>query len=207
LYVRVRTSSYRSTVIALLIALSSALGCQHAPADEDRPPSALVATSLTDQDGRSRTLAEFAGKTLIFSLFFTSCPTVCPRETRALVEVQRRLSPALKERVRFVSLSVDPENDTPEAMRRFALAMGADLSGWSFVRADAAATQALAKELNAFAGDASGQAAPSGHTTSVYLFDGKGRLMQRYAGSPLDGARLAREVEALDLWFRKKEHT
>ena len=47
----------------------------------------------------------------------------------------------------------------------------------------------------------------AGHTTAAYLFDGSGRLMQRYAGSPLDAARLAREIEQLDAWFRKKKAT
>lgn len=142
---------------------------------------------------------------MIFSVFFSSCPTVCPRETQALSQVQRQLAPALKQRVRFVSLSVDPENDTPEAMRKFALANGADLSSWSFVRASADATRSLTQELAAFAVPSSKtQAEPSGHTTAVYLFDGSTRLMQRYAGSPLDVLRLVHEVEQLDSWFQKK---
>ncbi|HYJ09223.1 MAG TPA: SCO family protein [Polyangiaceae bacterium] len=160
---------------------------------------------MTDQEGRVHSFADFRGKTVVFSFFFTSCPTVCPREVQALSQVQRRLSPELKERVRFVTLSVDPENDTPEAMRKFALANGAAVSGWSFVRTSAAATRLLGQELAAFAASSTVQAEPSGHTTAVYLFDGSGRLMQRYGGSPLDVPRLASEVERLDTWFRKKE--
>jgi len=117
--------------------------------------------------------------------------------------VQQQLSPALRERVQFVSLSVDPENDTPDAMRRFALANGADLNGWSFVRASADTTRVLTQELAAFAAP-SKTTEPSAHTTAVYLFDGSKRLMQRYGGSPLDELRLVHEVEQLDLWFQKK---
>jgi protein SCO1/2 len=164
----------------------------------------LAAAALTDQDGRALSFADFAGKTVIFSVFFSSCPTVCPRDTQALSEVQRQLSPALKQRVRFVSLSVDPENDTPEAMRRFALVNGADLSGWSFVRANADTTRALSQELAAFARPSPAQVEPAGHTTAVYLFDGSTHLMQRYAGSPLDVLRLVHEVEELDGWFQKR---
>lgn len=115
------------------------------------------------------------------------------------------MSAELRERVRFVTLSVDPDNDTPEAMRKFALTHGADLSGWSFVRTSAAATRALGQELAAFEGPSKTQAEPSGHTTAVYLFDGNGRLRQRYGGSPLDVPRLASEVEQLDVWFRKEK--
>ena len=123
--------------------------------------------------------------------------------------MQRQLSPALKQRVRFVSLSVDPENDTPEAMRKFALANGADLNSWSFVRASVPATRALTRELAALATAAKteAEAEPSSHTTAVYLFDGSERLMQRYAGSPIDVVRLVHEVEALDSWFQKKNRT
>jgi protein SCO1/2 len=191
------------------LALTLLGGCDRAPT-EDRAagagaPAALAAAPLTDQDGQARSFSDFRGKTVVFSFFFTSCPTVCPRETQALAQVQRRLSPAVRERVRFVTLSVDPENDTPEVMRRFALTNGADLSGWSFVRTTSVATRALGQQLAAFEGPAKAQAEPSGHTTAVHLFDGTGRLMQRYAGSPLDVPRLAAEVERLDVWFRNEE--
>jgi protein SCO1 len=184
------------------------MGCNRQATDvrevASGPSPALAAAALTDQEGRALSFAALGGKTVIFSVFFTSCPTVCPRETQALSEVQRQLSPALKQRVRFVSLSVDPENDTPEAMRKFALANGADLNSWSFVRASVPATRALTQELAALATSAKAAAEPSSHTTAVYLFDGSSRLMQRYAGSPIDVSRLVHEIEALDAWFQKE---
>jgi len=195
----------------VLLALTAGAGCHRATTDEREatagPPSALTAAALTDQDGRALSFADFGGKTVVFSVFFSSCPSVCPRETQALSQVQRQLSPALKQRVQFVSLSVDPENDTPEAMRKFALANGADLNGWSFVRASADTTRALTRELTVFAAPSRTQEEPSGHATAVYLFDGGERLRQRYAGSPLDVSRLVHEVEALDRWFQKKNIT
>jgi protein SCO1/2 len=207
LYVELGRWKCLRAVAALLIALLG--GCDRAASDDRAAgrgaPAALLSATLTDQEGRARSFADFRGKTVVFSVFFTSCPTVCPRETRALSEVQRRLSPALRERVRFVTLSVDPENDTPEAMRKFALTNGADLNGWSFVRTTAAATRALGQQLTAFEGPAKAQAEPSAHTTAVYLFDGSGRLMQRYGGSPLDVPRLASDVEQLDVWFRNEK--
>lgn len=193
----------------MLFALVGAAGCDRTATDERAtaagPSSALTAAALTDQDGRALAFADLAGKTVIFSVFFTSCPTVCPREAQALAQVQRQLSPALEPRVRFVSLSVDPENDTPEAMRKFALANGADLNGWSFVRASAPATRAITQELATFATPSNAE--PSRHTTAVYLFDGSQRLVQRYAGDPIDVVRLVHEVEALDTWFQKKNKT
>ena len=206
-----RCQKFLLLATTVLVAGAWGEGCHRAstgdqPAAEEAP-TALASAALTDQDGRALTIADFHGKTLVFSFFFTSCPSVCPREAQALADVQRRLSPALKARVRFVSLSVDPDNDTPEALKRFALANGADLSDWSFVRSSEQATRALTKEFGVFDAAAKAKTTPAGHTTAAYLFDGSGRLMQRYAGSPLDAARLAREIEQLDAWFRKKKAT
>jgi protein SCO1 len=168
-------------------------------------PVALASAALTDQEGRRVKLSDFAGKTLVLNFLFASCPSVCPRETRALSEVQRSLPPGLEPRVRFVSVTVDPDNDTPETLKKFATDHFADLRSWSFVRASGSETSALLREMGALAGNPPAQAAPAGHTTSVYLFDGSGRLKQRYAGSPLDVARLAREIAAVDVWFRSQQ--
>jgi hypothetical protein len=81
------------------------------------------------------------------------------------------------------------------------------LNGWSFVRASTPATRALTEELAALVTPSKAEAEPSRHTTAVYLFDGSQRLMQRYAGSPIDVLRLVHEVEALDTWFQKKNKT
>jgi protein SCO1/2 len=186
-----------------------AAGCHRAAGAKGRAsagsPAALASARLTDQDGDSRQFADFQGKTVVLSFFFASCPSVCPRETRALAEVQNRLSPALKRRVQFVSFSVDPDNDSPEKLKSFAEANGANLDGWSFVRASASDTTALTRELEVFGDPKRAEAAPVGHGTSIYLFDGRGHLMQRYAGSSLDVPRLAREIAQLDDWLRTQE--
>lgn len=194
------------TATFVLLALAGASGCRRAPSDE-HAAAPWTKVALTDQDGHARSFADFQGKTVVLGLFFTSCPTICPRETRSLSELQRALSAGLKERVRFVSLSVDPEHDTSEAMRQFAIANGADLKSWSFVRASEPDTRALARQLSMFEGPSQAQAAPASHSTAVYLFDSAGRLRQRYAGSPLDVARLARELERLDAWMSERSRS
>jgi len=164
-------------------------------------PSALARATFTDQDGRTLNLAALSGQILVLDFFFTSCPRVCPLQAKALSEVRRTLSPELRSRVRFLSLSVDPDNDTPAALKAFALTNGVEQTGWSFVRASAAETHAITAEFEALDPRAPGERA-STHTTNIFLFDPGGRLMQRYAGSPVDVAHLAREIEQLDAWSR-----
>lgn len=183
------------TTLALLAMGGASTGCGRAEAQEQRgpAPAALAGVALTDQDGKPLGASELGGKPLVVSFMFTSCPSVCPKQTRALTQVRRGLSSQARERVKFLSLSVDPEHDTPEKLGEFARQNGADLAGWSFARASVEGTRALTTRLVAF--DAATGSAPSAHTTAVYLFDARGNLLQRYAGGAIDVPRLTREVE------------
>jgi protein SCO1 len=187
-------SSRSKLVITLALLMAVVSGCGRAEAQEQRRavPAALAGVTLTDQDGKPLGANELGGKPLVVSFMFTSCPSVCPRQTRALSQVRRGLSSWARERVQLLSLSVDPEHDTPAKLREFALENGADLEGWAFARSSADGTRTLTTRLAAF--DAGTGSEPSGHSTAAYLFDARGTLLQRYGGA-IDVARLTREIE------------
>lgn len=182
-------------VLALALALGAwCSGCQnHKSVD---PPQVFAGISLVDQHASPLAAEQLSGRVLVVSFMFTSCPSVCPRQTEALVAVRRALPPPVRERVRFLSVSVDPDNDSPLALADFARSHGADVDGWSFVRSDAAGTALLGSRLAVF--DRRAEPSPGGHGTAIYLFDRGGRLVQRYRGAPVEVAHLARELIALD---------
>lgn len=171
-------------------------GCTRAEVAE--LPEVLAGVPLTDQNGASLEGPELAGKTLLLNFMFTSCSAVCARQTRALNDVRNALPAATRERVQFVSVSVDPDNDDPAALKRFAAKQGADVPGWSFVHSNAFHTQQLTLRMAAFEPGSGARPTPSAHTLGLYLFDRQGRLIQRYTGSPIDVQRIARELVALD---------
>ncbi|RYZ01927.1 MAG: SCO family protein [Myxococcales bacterium] len=183
----------RGAAMGLLLAALS-VSCQR------QEPSALAATfedvSLTDQDGAALVAAALTDQVVLVNFMFTSCPVVCPRQTEALAQVRAALPSPIRERVRFISASVDPDNDTPRALQQFARAHHAAAHGWSFVRSDAEGTAKLTSRLAAF--EPGTAPSPSAHGTSIYLFDRGGRLVQRYRGAPLDVSHLARELSLLD---------
>jgi protein SCO1/2 len=72
------------------------------------------------------------GKIVLLSFTYTRCNGSCPRSTANLVRVQRLLGERVGRDVFILSLTLDPENDTPEALRRHAEAIGAG-PGWTFV--------------------------------------------------------------------------
>jgi protein SCO1 len=94
--------------------------------------------------------------------------------------------------VQFLSISLDPSRDTPQTLREYARTMRIDDAEWRFATGSPsdidAITRALGVKREALA---DGQI---DHTLVVILFDAKGRLLQRYAGSEVDTARLVREI-------------
>lgn len=91
--------------------------------------------SLTDHAGRAVTAETLRGHVWAAAFFFTRCPTVCPRITRRMRDLQQS---AAKDdvKVELVSFSVDPEHDTPTVLSAYAKQYGADLSTWRFLTGD-----------------------------------------------------------------------
>jgi len=91
---------------------------------------------LTDQDGREVTYeGEYRGSVLLVNFIFTTCPDVCPLLTKQMEKVQGRLSTAAPY-IRLISISVDPETDTPPILRAYGEKYGARFRSWSFLTGD-----------------------------------------------------------------------
>jgi protein SCO1/2 len=135
---------------------------------------------LVDQAGAPVSLAGLRGRVLLVDFVYTHCPGPCPILTGTHVAVQRALPPELAERVHFVSISLDPARDTPEALRAYAVARGADLARWSFLTGD---PDAVADVLQRYGvGAKPGKNGEIDHLVITYLVDGEGRVARRFAG-------------------------
>src|ERR1700704_3230384 len=89
--------------------------------------------TLTSQDGAPISLADLRGKVVAVTFIFTLCTSTCPVLTPMMSLVQDRLGRSFGKSVAFVSITVDPERDTPEMLKLYAQMHGADLAGWSFL--------------------------------------------------------------------------
>ncbi|MFN2444952.1 MAG: SCO family protein [Vicinamibacterales bacterium] len=118
-----------------------------APLPSDMPPMAMAVTilapgdmapdtSLTDQHGRAMTLADWREHAVAVTFVYTRCPLpqFCPMLDRRFAEVQRLAGAAtdLAGRFRLLSVSFDPDIDTPAVLRAHAAKLGADPAVWSF---------------------------------------------------------------------------
>ncbi len=91
----------------------------------------LVEFRMRDQRGRDRSRDDLLGDIVIVDFLFTNCPFICPSLSANMRALQERLAGV--EGVRLVSVSVDPERDTPEALGAYGERIGADPERWWFL--------------------------------------------------------------------------
>jgi protein SCO1 len=150
---------------------------------------------LVDQDGRAVRLADLRGRAVLLDFVYTHCPGPCPILTGILRDVQRALPPALAPRVRFVSISLDPDRDTPEVLRAYAHARGADLGSWSFLTGPPAKVESVVSHYGV--GRVLGQDGEIQHTVAIFLIDPDGRIAKRYLGLSHEPEALLRDLREL----------
>jgi cytochrome oxidase Cu insertion factor (SCO1/SenC/PrrC family) len=100
--------------------------------------------ALTERSGRPVTRAELLGAVWVANFIYTECTETCPVQSLQVRRLQDEFAGA--KGLRFVSITVDPERDTAEALRRYAERYGADPARWLFLTGPKAAIYALAKD-------------------------------------------------------------
>ena len=73
--------------------------------------------ALTSQDSKPMSLADMRGKVVAVSFIYTGCPDICPLLTQKMVDVQDALGKKFGTKIAFISISFDPERDTPEVLK------------------------------------------------------------------------------------------
>jgi cytochrome oxidase Cu insertion factor (SCO1/SenC/PrrC family) len=87
--------------------------------------------ALTNQDGHLTTVADFTNHVWVADIVFTRCAGPCPRMTGQMRAFQNLLPPA--DPARFVTLTTDPDNDTPAVLKKYGERFNADFSRWTFL--------------------------------------------------------------------------
>ena len=143
---------------------------------------ALPNFTLLDQTGRAVAAGRFRGKKVVLNFIFTRCPiaTMCPAATLRMADLQKKAAEAGVKDFELVSVSLDPEYDTPGVLREYAEARGLDTTNWSFLTGPDAAVRHLLAQLGVireFEGNT------IKHSLSTVLIDASGRITYRVDGS------------------------
>jgi protein SCO1 len=141
--------------------------------------------TLLDQEGRAVSANRFRGKKVMMNFIFTRCPvaTMCPAATQKMAELQDAAKKAGVENVEFVSITLDPEYDTPGVLKDYADARGLNLSNWSFLTGPDAAVRHLLAQMGIIR---EFEGATIKHNLATLLIDPNGRIVHRVDGSRWD---------------------
>jgi protein SCO1/2 len=185
---------------ALLIALLAAAPVcvfAHRAKDDARLPviGPLPEFALLDQNGARFTTAELHGKVAVVTFVYTTCTDTCPLLTAKMASLQKPLGADFGSRVRFVSITVDPEVDTPVVLRNYAKAQGANLSGWTFLTGAPSAIDDVVRSFGAYA-KRTGRASVD-HLFLTSLIDRQGRIRVQYLGYRFKPDEMLADLRAL----------
>jgi protein SCO1/2 len=190
-----RTGGGRYQIVGAEVVDTADVGAGASLADLAAPEELAADFELVDQDGSRLRLSSLRGRAVVLDFVFTHCPGPCPIQTGIQVSLQRKLSADLRARTHFVSVSIDPERDTPEALRAYAEARGADLSGWSFLTGTPGEVDAVLADYGVGKTLEEGEIA---HNLVTYLIDPEGRIAKRYLGVSHEPEAMLADLRALE---------
>ncbi len=155
---------------------------------------------LRSISGKIVSMNDLRGKVIILNFVFTRCTDICPLHTQRIAELQEMINGTpMKGMVRFVSITTDPKNDTPEILKKYVLARGLDLVNWLFLtttpRQPEYATRRLAQAYGLkFTPAPNGQQM---HGLVTHVIDQDGILRARFHGMKFQPVNLVLFVNAL----------
>jgi protein SCO1/2 len=175
-------SSWLKGPVVLFVALALCQGAfAHNPGKDARLPKIGPAPefTLTNQDGKRVSLRDLRGQVTVVTFIFTTCSDACPLLTAKLVGIQRKLG-ADASKVSFAAITVDPLNDTPLVLKKYADAHSADLTHFAFLTGSLGEIDDVTRRYAVFQ-----KKQPSGsvdHTFLTSIIDPIGTLRVQYLG-------------------------
>jgi protein SCO1/2 len=184
----------RIVSLAAVITLSA---CGDREARGDYPAAngnnCLPEVSLIDQHGAAVSLASLKGKPVLIDFIYTSCASTCPMLTAKMAAIAQKLGPALGADVRIVSISLDPERDSPAELAKYAQSHGASENGWLFLTGPTAKIDqvlALFKLRRTRESDGS-----ITHSISAFLLGPDGHQIRQYNALDVSPDAVAADVD------------
>lgn len=145
------------------------------------------------------------GKISVVGYIFTNCPDICPLTTNNMRLIQEKIKNEKIDNVEFVSISFDPETDSPEVLKKYAEIRNLDLSNWTFLTGKKSIIDSLIKEAGVFAVPNDSTVFKSGrkiyyyvHTDRIQLIDANGVIRKNYSGSKINTEEIIADIKTLE---------
>lgn len=214
-----RRASRRAAILALATALSAqgapplrrgalahhpAGGAKSRLSERERyfqPLEARPAPDFTlrDAEGRAVGLTDLRGKVVVLHFIYAGCPDFCPLHADLIARVQGVVNQTpMRDLVRFVSVTTDPERDTPEVLRAYGEARGLDPANWVFLTSGAERPEETRRLVEAFGHRFTlTQDGLQMHGVVTHVIDREGRLRANFHGLDFDPTNLVLYLNTL----------
>ncbi|MBU2491902.1 MAG: SCO family protein [Bacteroidetes bacterium] len=190
-------------IVLLAVILISLSACNGLPIEGDFGPTHF---NLIDQDNQSQIFPDLIkGKIGVVGYIFTNCPDICPLTTNNMRLIQEELKKEnINDDVEFVSISFDPEVDSPEVLKNFAEIRDLDLNNWAFLTGEKSIIDSLIKEAGVIAVVGDSSVTKEGetiyyfiHTDRISLIDEEGNIRKNYLGSRINIKDVVADIKKL----------
>jgi protein SCO1 len=191
-----RTSLFQALLVLTAVTVLPGDATRHI---SQEPPLPRIAPApdfaLTSQDRARVALKDMRGKVVAVTFIYTFCVNTCPVLTPMMSFIQDQLGADFGAKVAFVSITVDPERDSPEVLKEYAQAFGANLAGWSFLTGPLDAIRDVTRRYGVFASKSVDGNVD--HTFLTSIIDRRGILRVQYLGARFDPDEFRRDLLSL----------
>lgn len=192
--------------LAVLVVAAGLVACQSGsdlPVQDDLQDASFT---LLNQDSTRVTFPDdFRGEILVIGFVYTQCPDVCPMTTANMMNVRDSLG--APEDVRFVTISFDPERDSPSRLAGYRDAYGLEETSWAFLTGGEAEVDSLMKRMGIRHEPVAMDGSPVSidttsnylinHSDQITLIDENGRVRMEYSGSRTPPKYIVEDVRKL----------
>lgn len=176
------------------------MGCSSEQKSNLPVKSHLPSVQLIDIDENEFMFSDLEGKVVILSFIYTNCPDICHLTSSKLNRFKKSLDKKVTENLFFVSISFDPDRDSPEILKEHVKHMKLDLANWAFVTGN---QFQIKKVLEAAGIDPFIQSGPDSksytynHRDRISLVDRDGHIRKHYKGTAFDETQLSNDIQSL----------
>ena len=198
-----KSYKYFFQILAFIFALTLLIGCyEHFPLDQDL--TRTQNTFLNQDSVKVQFPKIIKDKITVFAMVYTHCPDICPMTTHNMHLVEQKLPADLKDKVKFVVISFDPNRDTPAVLKKFAEIRDISFNNWALLSGDIQNTKEVMLKFDVKAIPADSTYDDNGelsynviHTDRISLIDQEGKLRSNYKGSTANLDMILEDIKYL----------
>lgn len=143
-----------------------------------------LSTKWRTEEGKEIVLHDLKGKVLVVVMIYTSCQAACPRLVADMKSIEKQIPNDVKDKIQYLLVSIDPETDTPEKMKAFAIENKMDEEKWTFLQGDENSVREFANVLAVKYKKI--DPIDFSHSNIISVFDPRGNLVHQQEGLGVD---------------------